>query len=265
MSEKSKKAAVRPFLQVANWKMNKTVREAQEFIQQFVQQNVSTDQRIWIAVPFTAIRSVHDIVQDAFEVGAQNMNDATSGAYTGEIAAVMLLEAGASFVILGHSERRKYFHEDDVFINRKVLRALESSLKPILCIGETYDEREDKTTVAVLEKQLFEGLKGVTEKQIGSCIIAYEPVWAIGTGKTATPEIVQETHQAIRNSIEKLYDAHVASEICILYGGSVSATTAEVLSKTPGVDGFLIGTASLDPEGFAKIIRLSENAKETSE
>jgi triosephosphate isomerase (TIM) len=259
MPGKSKKRAVRSFLQVANWKMNKTIREAHEFIKQFMQVHTSSNQAIWFAVPFTDIRSVHDIVQGNFEVGAQNMNDATSGAYTGEIAAQMLLEAGATFVIVGHSERRKYFHEDDAFINRKVLRALESSLKPILCIGETYDEREDKATEAVLEKQLSEGLKGVSSEQIGTCIIAYEPVWAIGTGKTATPEIVEETHASIRNILEKLYDAEVAKEVCLLYGGSVSAVSAQVLSKTPGVDGFLIGTASLDPESFAKIIALSEN------
>ena len=240
--------------------MNKTIREALKYAESLPALVEGVKLPIWIAVPFTALHPVKEKLKAPFVIGAQNMNDATSGAFTGEIAAVMIKEAGGEFVLLGHSERRQYFHESDEFINRKVLRAVESSLRPVLCIGEGFEDREGGKTQEVLECQLREGLKGVSADRILECMIAYEPIWAIGTGKTATPDLVQETHSMIRQVIGSLYNEPIASDISILYGGSVSASSAESLAKTEGVDGFLIGTASLDPESFAKIIHLSENA-----
>ncbi len=250
----------REHILIANWKMNKTIREALKYVEVLPPLLEGVSLPIWLAVPFTAIHTVRQRLGAPFVIGAQNMNDATSGAFTGEIAAVMIKEAGGDFVLLGHSERRQYFHESDEFINRKVLRAVQSALCPVLCIGEGYEDREGAKTEVVLERQLTEGLKGVSQEQILSCLIAYEPVWAIGTGKTATPQLVQETHAMIRMVIAALYNAETAAQISVLYGGSVSPATAEALAQTEGVDGFLIGTASLDPESFAKIARLSHNA-----
>ena len=246
---------------IANWKMNKTIREALQYAEKLPLLLEGSKMAMWLAVPFTAIHPLREKLGSSYVVGAQNMCDATSGAFTGEIAAVMIKEAGADFVLLGHSERRQYFHESDGFINQKVLRALQSSLRPVLCIGEGVDQREGGQTQDVLQQQIENGLKGVNSEQILSCMIAYEPIWAIGTGKTATTELVQETHAMIRSIVETLFDKTVAEQISLLYGGSVSAVTAEALAKTKGVDGFLIGTASLDPESFAKIVLLSENAR----
>jgi triosephosphate isomerase len=239
--------------------MNKTIQEAVKYVESLPSLLQGVTLPIWLAVPFTAIHAVKEKLGAPYVVGAQNMNDATHGAFTGEIAGVMLKEAGAEFVLLGHSERRQYFHESDEFINRKVLRALEAALRPVLCIGEGYDEREGGQTRAVVERQLTQGLKGVTGEHILECMIAYEPIWAIGTGKSATPEIVLETHATIRSVVASLFDEAIAANISILYGGSVSPASADSLAKTEGVDGFLIGTASLDPESFAKIAHLSEN------
>lgn len=255
------KSERRAFTLIANWKMNKTIQEALQYVEQLPPLLEGVGLPVWLAVPFTALHAVREKIGAAYHVGAQNMNDASSGAFTGEIAAAMIKDAGGDFVLLGHSERRQYFHESDEFINKKVLRALESSLRPVLCIGENYDEREEGSTNAVLERQLTEGLKGVAADRILECMIAYEPIWAIGTGKTATKELVEETHGMIRAVIASLYEETVGSQISILYGGSVSVASTEALAKTEGVDGFLIGTASLDPESFAKIAHLSENAR----
>lgn len=256
------KSETRPFTLIANWKMNKTIREAVLYVETLTPLIEGVKLPVWLSVPFTALHAVREKLGASYHVGAQNMNDATSGAFTGEIAAAMIKDAGGDFVLLGHSERRQYFHESDEFINRKVLRALESSLSPVLCIGEGFDEREGGETKAVLERQLTKGLEGVGGDHIAECMVAYEPIWAIGTGKTATPELVQETHALIRSIITTLYDESVASRISILYGGSVSVATTEGLAKTEGVDGFLIGTSSLDPQTFAKIIHLSENVRQ---
>lgn len=256
---KSQAQGKEPIL-IANWKMNKTIREALQYVEVLPPLLEGLSLPVWLAVPFTAIHSVRQRVGPPFVIGAQNMNDATAGAFTGEIAGVMIKEAGGEFVLLGHSERRQYFHESDEYIHRKVLRALETSLSPVLCVGEGYEDREAGKTVEVLTRQLTGGLKGVSAEQILSCLVAYEPIWAIGTGKTATPELVQETHAAIRKIIASQFDEETARNISVLYGGSVSPATAESLAKTEGVDGFLVGTASLDPESFAKIVHLSHNA-----
>jgi len=256
MAKKSAKTT-RPFTVVANWKMNKTSREAKEYAQELSEQ--LPDAGVWLSVPFTAIASVRELLDERFHVGAQNMNDAESGAFTGEIAASMLKDAGADFVILGHSERRQYFHESNEFINKKVIRALESGLCPLLCIGESFEQREEGATQQVLQEQLAQSLQSISAEDVKKCYIAYEPIWAIGTGKTATVDIVSETHAAIRGALASLYDEETAQQICLLYGGSVSAATAGELSAIEGVDGFLVGTASLKVESFAKIVALSEN------
>ena len=253
-------AARKPFVVIANWKMNKTIAEAKQFAEALDKEIGGISSKLWLAVPFTAIRAVQEMVAKQVTVGGQNMNDAAAGAFTGEIAAAMLKEAGAEFVILGHSERRQYFHESDVVINKKVLRAIESSLVPVLCIGEGLEAREEGKTEEVLRQQLTADLLGVPGKALLSSVIAYEPVWAIGTGKAATPELVLETHATIRAIIASLYDEPTSKRVRLVYGGSVSPSTAESLAAVPGVDGFLVGTASLHPEGFAKIASLSDNA-----
>jgi len=255
----AKKDGKRPFTVIANWKMNKTIQQAQEYAKSLPNLLEGINVGIWIAVPFTAIRPVREMFPSDVHLGAQNMNDATEGAFTGEVAGKMVAEAGADFVILGHSERRQYFHESDEFINHKVFRALETPLTPILCVGESLEEREGKKTGEKLREQLQKGLEGLSEEAIGSCVIAYEPVWAIGTGKSATPEIILDTHGMIRGEIASMYNENVAQNIRIVYGGSVSTKSAESIAKIEGVDGFLIGTASLDPESFAKIAQLSQN------
>ena len=196
-----------------------------------------------LAVPFTALQAAQG---SEIEIGAQNMHDAAEGAFTGEISANMLWDAGATFVILGHSERRHLFGETNAFIHRKVVRALEEELQPLLCIGETEEERAHGRTADVLKRQLDECLKGVDPEKV---MIAYEPVWAIGTGKTATPEIAEEAHQQIR--------AHLGESgkgVAILYGGSVKPETMKPLMQQPNVNGVLVGGASLDVETFAKIV-----------
>jgi triosephosphate isomerase len=257
--DKVKKEQGKRFLVVANWKMNKTIREAEKYIEELKPLIADLKVPIWIAVPYTAIHTCREKFPATIAIGAQNMNDASSGAFTGEVAGVMLKEAGADFVLLGHSERRQYFHETDEFINKKILRALEVPLKPLLCVGEGFEERETKRTKEVLETQLKTCLKGVTKEQMENLLIAYEPIWAIGTGKAATPERVKETHADIRTILEDMFDQTTAFRTPILYGGSVSASTTEELASTEGVDGFLVGTASLDPQSFAKIAALSEN------
>ena len=253
----AKKEETRLFYVVANWKMNKTIREAEKYIEELKSLVEKEKTTLWIAVPYTAIRACRDKLPQKILVGAENMNDASSGAFTGEIAGVMLKEAGADFVLLGHSERRQYFHETNEFINKKVLRALSDGLIPVLCIGEGFEDREAHTTEAVVREQLEKCLAGVSKEQVEKCILAYEPIWAIGTGKTATPELVKETHASIRTILATLFSPEIALKMPILYGGSVSPATAGTLSKTEGVTGFLVGTASLDPKSFAKIAEAS--------
>jgi len=257
-----KKRRDRPFTLIANWKMNKNTAQAKQYAEKLPGLCGDVKSAIWLSVPFTSIQPVRASLPEQFHVGAQNMNDASSGAFTGEVAAEMVTETGGDFVLLGHSERRAYFNESDEFINKKIHRALESSLSPVLCIGETFEEREGGKTKEVLSRQLSIGLNSVRKEDIGRCLIAYEPVWAIGTGKSATSEIVLDTHGIVRSAIATLYDEESAQNISVLYGGSVSLSSAADLSKIEGVDGFLVGTASLDAETFAKIAQLSQNDPE---
>jgi triosephosphate isomerase len=237
-----------------NWKMYKTAIEAKEFITAFAPLVADSPLRIFLAPPFTAIHSASVAAIDTqIVIGAQNMHEEQEGAFTGEVSSRMIKEAGASFVILGHSERRHYFHETNALINRKIKKAFKEDLLPIYCIGETQEEREKGKTKEVISKQLEEGLLGITEKEVETLVIAYEPVWAIGTGKNATPDIAEETHSEIRNFLTHKW-GQKGQRIPILYGGSVKPELIEDLMKKPNIDGALVGGASLDPVVFAKIV-----------
>ncbi len=246
---------------VGNWKMYKTATEAVAFIRALVQKvKPNAQKKVGLAVPFTAIHQAMEAAKGSnILVGAQNMHDVDKGAFTGEIAASMLIDAGASFVILGHSERRLIFKETDEWINKKVCRALKENLLPILCIGETLAERGEKKTFEVLKNQLEKALSQVTEEQASKLIIAYEPVWAIGTGKTATSEMANEAHAFIRKCLSEIFkSAAVSEKISIIYGGSVKPENIKALMKMNEIDGVLVGGASLDVEGFTKIINYQE-------
>lgn len=242
------------YLVAANWKMNKTVGETLEYLELFlpsVQDLTNID--IMIAPPFTALASASlKLEKSNVKLGAQNMHFAEKGAFTGEISPVMLTELDVNYVILGHSERRHIFGEKDKLINQKMISAVEHGIRPILCVGETLEERELGKTLNVVENQIRSGLAGI-EKDLVYIDIAYEPVWAIGTGKTATPEQAQEVHRFIRSLINEISKGN-DEKTRILYGGSVNETNARNLIKEDNIDGFLVGTASLDPKKFYKIV-----------
>jgi triosephosphate isomerase len=238
-----------------NWKMNKTQKDAEEFIKNIAPLIKSCRSSVYIAPPFTALSDSIEAAKDTnIIIGAQNMNDETDGAFTGEISGIMLKTLGAEFVIIGHSERRHIFHEDNSFINRKVIRALKDGLQPILCIGETQKQRSEDKTDEILEEQFIHGLKGISKEDAENIIIAYEPVWAIGTGKTATSEIAEHVHLFIRKLVIKHFDKKIAKNIHILYGGSVKPNNVEELMQQENIDGVLVGGASLDYKVFAEIV-----------
>lgn len=240
---------------IGNWKMYKTAREATDYIERLLPKVEGSSVHIFLAVPFTSIApAAHYAKETQVVIGAQNMNDAREGAFTGEIAALMLKEAGASFVLLGHSERRHVFGETNGLIHRKVLRALQDDLRPVLCVGETLKEREKGMTEEVLREQLISCLNGVPTADAGRLLIAYEPVWAIGTGKTATVKQVQEAHEICRACLSELFGKKIAKGIPILYGGSVKPENSAEIGAEEDVDGVLVGGASLNPETLAEII-----------
>ena len=236
--------------------MNKTAAEAVELAQ-----GVDREWRneagvdVVLCPPFTALESVARILEDSSVLlGAQNMHPARAGAYTGEVSAQMLRYFHVSHVILGHSERREFFSESDAFINEKVLTALRNDLKPILCVGETLPQREQGDTLGVVDAQVRGGLKQVTSEDAENLVIAYEPVWAIGTGKTATPRMAQEVHASIRGILADLFGSQLADKIRIQYGGSMKPGNAAELLLQPDIDGGLIGGASLEVKPFTGII-----------
>lgn len=253
MSQKSSRRVVI----AGNWKMYKTIEEAVNYVETLASQALKSQAAVYLAVPFTAIDPTAKRVKELnapFKIGAQNMNDASEGAFTGEIAARMLVDAGAAFVILGHSERRHLFHETDAFINKKVKRALAEKLPPIVCVGETLDERTEGRLEEVLKTQILQSLKGVTAKALGSVILAYEPVWAIGTGKVAQPQDALAAHQFCRAVVAEKWGEKAAQQLTILYGGSVKPENAAELLAQDHVDGLLVGGASLSPQAFSQII-----------
>ena len=240
----------------ANWKMHKTVAEATAFTTAFLPLVADVDDAaIVLAPPFTALAAVAGACRGSnVATAAQNVHWEPRGAFTGEVSLDMVRDAGASHVIIGHSERRHLFGEDDGAVNRKTRAVLAAGLTPIVCIGETLAEREADETAAVLDRQIDGGLAGLTPDEVGSIIIAYEPVWAIGTGRTATPDQAQEAHAHVRRRVAALAGQAAADRCRLLYGGSVKPANAGDLSAQPDVDGALVGGASLDPQSFAAIV-----------
>ena len=245
----------RPII-VGNWKMHKTTAEAVALVNALRASVAQVDDvDIGVAPPYTALMVVAKaLLGSTIFVAAQNMHWEPQGAYTGEIAAAMLSDVGCTRVIVGHSERRQYFAETDATVNRKVRAALDAQLDPILCIGETLDQREGNATFSVLAEQIRRGLADIAAEGMSRVVIAYEPIWAIGTGRTATPTQAQEVHAFIRGLLGELYGKALAEEVRIQYGGSVNAGNIHTLMTQPDVDGALVGGASLEVASFAQIV-----------
>jgi triosephosphate isomerase len=244
-----------PFL-AANWKMFKTVHDAVAYAKEFraLVKNLD-DVEIVLAPPFTARHGVAEAVRNSIVgVAGQDVYWEKEGAFTGEISAGMLKEAGAEFAIVGHSERRRLFGDTDEAVNRKTLAALQGGLCPIVCVGETLEEREGNRTLEVLDRQVKAGLDGLSAEQVGDLVLAYEPVWAIGTGRNATPEQAGEAHAHIRERLKQWFGGDAAERCHILYGGSVKPDNVGALAQLPDIDGALVGGASLDPHGFSRIV-----------
>ncbi|MFH1368702.1 MAG: triose-phosphate isomerase [Elusimicrobiota bacterium] len=240
-----------------NWKMYKAVPEALNLING-LKQNLSDvkDREILACVPFTDIPAAVEASKNSnINIGAQNMHWEQKGAFTGEISPVMLADAGIKYVVIGHSERRQYFGETDETVNKKMKSAFQHGLVPIVCIGETLKEREENVTMQVIDKQVKNGISGLSPDQAKVLVIAYEPVWAIGTGKTATPQQAEEVHAYIRKIYGQMYGAETAGEIRILYGGSMKPDNVSELMKQPNIDGGLVGGASLEVDSFTKIVK----------
>ncbi len=240
-----------------NWKMFKTAKEASKMISELKElvKGVS-DREVVICPPFTALESAVNAAKGSnVKIGAQNLYWEEKGAFTGEIAPGMIKDLGCEYVIIGHSERRQYFGETDATVNKRTFSALKAGLKPIICVGETLQERESEKTFSVIETQIKGGLKGLSEEQMKDCVIAYEPVWAIGTGKTASKEQAQEVHAFIRKLLSDLFGKDTSDAARILYGGSVKPDNVKDLMSQPDIDGGLVGGASLEAEPFSKIVK----------
>ncbi len=251
----------RRYFIAGNWKMNKTSSQGKA-LARLVVEAVGANDKVDVAIcpPFTALDAVNSVVEGTkIKLGAQNLHTEASGAYTGEVAADMLLDCGCTYVIVGHSERREYFKECDKTVNKKVVAAIIAGLKPILCVGETLEQREKGVTMDIIKTQVVEALQGVCPIGIKSVVIAYEPVWAIGTGKTATPEMAQEVHAAIRAILAEKYGAG-AENIQILYGGSMKPENAAELLAQKDIDGGLIGGAALNGVSFTALVNAATNA-----
>lgn len=240
---------------VANWKMYKSIKEAKDFIESIIPLVGSSKRRIFIAPSYPAIAtSVEAAGNSPIVIGAQNIHDQIEGAFTGEVSARMVKECGARFTIIGHSERREYFQEGNLLINRKLKRALKERLIPVLCVGETLQEREGGLVEVTLATQLKECLSNLSEEEVRQVVIAYEPVWAIGSGKTATKDEAQDVHAFIRNYIQDSIGRKIADDLPILYGGSVRPENISGLMAEPDIDGALVGGASLNVMSFAQIV-----------
>ena len=238
-----------------NWKMNTLLKDGMELAKSVekLEKEKSSDALVIIAPPFTHLSKVRQLIENV-KLSAQDCASEPSGAYTGEVSPEMLVSSGVEYVIIGHSERRAYYNEDNELLNKKVKLALSAGLKPIYCCGEVLEERETGKLFDVVKEQLKVGLKDLTTDEISQVIIAYEPVWAIGTGVVASPDQAQEMHKFIRDLLVELFDGQVAEEMSILYGGSCKPSNAEVLFANPDVDGGLIGGASLNAEDFVAIV-----------
>ncbi len=240
-----------------NWKMNMNHKQAEELARDIVEKITDiTGIDVIICPPFTSLKTVQNVIKDTgISLGAQNMHWEGKGAFTGEISASMLLTLGCNYVILGHSERRAYFHETDEIVVRKVKAAIESGLTPIVCVGETRKEREEGITEKVIETQVRGVVEGLSPELFDGTVMAYEPVWAIGTGLTATSEQAQEVHEFIRKLLDNIFGTEIAEKTRIQYGGSMKPSNAHELLNEPDIDGGLIGGASLDAESFEGIVK----------
>jgi triosephosphate isomerase len=247
-------------LMAGNWKMNKTVEEAVDLVKQ-LKVTISGVKGVEVAVapPFTALYAVSKELKDStIHLAAQNMFWEEKGAFTGEVSPLMLKEMGCAYVIIGHSERRQFFGETDETVNRRMKMVIAHGMKPIFCIGETLKEREENRTFSVVERQIEGGLKDIKENEVKNMVIAYEPVWAIGTGKTATPQQAEEVHRFIRQKLGKLTSRGVAEAMRIQYGGSVTPENIKGLMDQGDIDGALVGGASLKSDSFSRIVRFRE-------
>ena len=242
-----------------NWKMNMLPNEAIEYIQAFEPLVKDAKAEVILCVPYTDLFYCLMNAQNTnIKIGAQNVHFEEKGAYTGEVSAKMLKSIGVEYVIIGHSERRQYFAETNETVNKKIKAALANGLKPIVCVGETLEQREAGKTVEIITNQTKLALEGLTREQVKGIIIAYEPIWAIGTGKTATSEDANNSIKAIRKEIANIYGSEVAEEVIIQYGGSVKSSNAKELFACSDIDGGLVGGASLKPDEFSKIVKYDE-------
>ncbi len=244
----------KPFI-AGNWKMNKTVPEAVELVKALKERSEHLENAELVVIPpFTALSEIKKVIEGStIQLGAQNLFWEEKGAFTGEISPLMLQDAGCQFVVIGHSERRQYFGETDESVNKKIKTALAYDLMPIVCIGESLEEREKGETINKVETQITEGLKDLSSEDMVRIIIAYEPIWAIGTGLTATPAQAQEVHQFIREKLEDRYGNEIASYAIILYGGSVKPANTFSLLREKDINGALVGGASLEADSFIQI------------
>lgn len=252
----------RKYFIAGNWKMNKTAAEATALIDA-IKAKVGSQDKVDVAVcpPFTALDAASKaLAGSTIKLGAQNMHFEAHGAFTGEVAADMLKEFSCTYVILGHSERREYFKECNCLINKKVKAVLANGMKPILCVGEKLEEREAGKTLDIVSEQTVKGLEGISKEDAKNVVVAYEPVWAIGTGKTATPAMAQEVHAAIRKVLADAFGADVADSIQILYGGSMKPENADALLAEKDIDGGLIGGAALKADSFVALIESAKKA-----
>jgi len=256
---------VKPMLMAGNWKMHMLTDEACRLASDLKSALSDVDRSVGVLLcpPFTALAETAGAIDDSsIQLGAQNMHWGAKGAFTGEISAAMLKDVGCAYVIIGHSERRHLFGETDEAVNKKIRAALAAGLKVIVCVGETEQQRDEGRTEAVVERQVKEGLAGLEPEQMAGVVIAYEPVWAIGTGKNATPKQAQEVHALIRKLVSDSFGESVASSLLILYGGSVKPDNAAELLAQPDINGALVGGASLDADSFGKIVRAGIAASE---
>ncbi|WP_421775247.1 triose-phosphate isomerase [Gracilimonas sp.] len=252
---------MRRFLIAGNWKMNCGPYDAAELLEGLKAKKAEVDEHVDVLVcpPFVSIGMAVNYLHDTdIQVGAQNLHFEENGAYTGEVSGSMIAESGCNYVIIGHSERRQYFGETDTTVNKRSHKALEHKLAPIICVGESLDQRKSDEHFHLVKNQVTAALFNISEEDVLDVVIAYEPIWAIGTGETASPEQAQEMHEHIRKVIAELYSEETAERINILYGGSMKPANAKELLSQPDVDGGLIGGASLDAESFSEIITIAE-------
>lgn len=244
----------RPII-AGNWKMHKTIKEAVEFVNEVKDKVNNTDVEVVICAPFTLLKDLKDATKDTnIKIGAQNMHFEESGAFTGEISPMMLKELNMDYVVIGHSERRQYFNESNETVNKKVLKALEHDIKPILCVGETLEERESNKTKEVVKLQTEMALKNVLSHKVEDIVIAYEPIWAIGTGKTSSSQDANEVIAYIREVVRDLYNEEISEEVRIQYGGSVKPSNVSEIMNESDIDGALVGGASLVAEDYVELV-----------